>query len=249
MKTFQEFLSDDISTLPTLTLAHTTNGRKFREIIKQKEIKLSPCDVLNEDLLFTYYGKPEYRNKSYQNVHETSQPLVTFILNANVFKKYYKVFPFDTGAFFKIPKLKDLFFNEDTKIEEFELIGSIDSAKKIIKTFYDSNENYIELETILKNPFNKLDFEVDGYIKLINDRSNFNWDNRVRTIEIIHNNVIKLNDKVVKQIILPSIYYEDDDVKRIINIDFNIPNPMTYRLSGGDANQYWSEINNLYKSI
>lgn len=249
MKTFQEFLNNDIGTLSTLTLVHTTKAHYFRDILRKKEINLSPCDVLNEELIFTYYGKPEYRIKGDNNVNDTSYPLVTFILDTNILKNCYKVYPFDTGAFAKIPDFKKLYFNDEINIEEFELEGSLDSAKRVIKTFYDTNENYLELEAIIKAPFNQLDFEVDGYIKLINERGNVKWDNRVKTIEVIHNNSIKLDDKIIKQIILPSAYYDDDDVKRIINIDFNISNPLTYKLAGGSPNQYWSEINQLYSTL
>lgn len=248
MKTFQQFLKDDISDLSTLKLVHTTSGYRFREILRHKEINLSHCDVLDEELIFTYYGKPEYRLKSNdENVNDTSYPLVTIVLKNDAFKNCYKVFPFDTGAFVKVSGFKTLYFNEEIEISDFELAGSIDSAKKVVKTFYETNENYIELETLIKSPFENLDFEVDGYIKLINDRGNHKWDHRVKTIEVVHNKIIKLDDKTIEQIILPSCYYDDDDVREIINNEFKISNPLTYKLSGGDPNQYWSQINNLFK--
>lgn len=247
MKTFQEFLSDDISDLKTLPLVHTTIGIDFLEIIKSKEINLFPCDVLKENLIFTYYGKAEYRPKESHNVNNATYPLVIFIFNTDVLLDIYGVYPFDTGAYVKIPEIKERFFHKKINVNDFKLANEIESAKKIIKTFFGSNENYINLETIYKKAFNRLDFQVDGYIKLLNDDTCNTYDNRVKTIEVSHHKKIKLDRNVLKQIILPTSFYEDEDAKRIINDDFGISNPLTYELSGGNNVEYWRLIDKLHK--
>lgn len=246
MKKFSDFLDIDVSTIETLTLAHTTQSIYGIENIFSKELDIRRCDTLKDDLLYTFYGKPEYKSNINVNVNIDDYSKICFILNAEYFKDFNRIYPFDSGAFINKTKFKKKYFHESINIDQFQLEGNILNAKKIVKTFYSDNENYINNKSQLSKDVPSIDFVIKGYVRVIQDKTNTPLDNRKNTIEVIHDKKIPLNRDSVKQIIMPNMYLDNADLMKIIKNEFNITKPLTYRLSSGNPSHYWGVINEKY---
>lgn len=248
MSKFQETLKNDIDGLITLPLLHTCDAYSLRSIIENKRLIPQKCDVFeNSDLLYTYYGVPSYRLNLEGSTLNPAYHMICIILETSYFKNIHKVFPFDTGSFVKFKEIKETYFHHKTNVLDFELENNIDSAKKVIKTFYNSNKNYLS-----KNPqdsigqFSQFDFEAIGYSELISERNHNKFDDRESSIEIIFDKELNLNSSSVKQIIIPNRFADDKKIMSLINQNFNIETPIVYDTVRGNPNEYIGLIRSKY---
>jgi len=246
MSNFQNALLTEIDDIITLPLLHTCDAHGLRKILQTMELVPQKCDVFDSKLLYTYYGIPSYRiNYTNATVNPAYYP-VCLILESSSIDEMYKVYPFDSGAFFKKESIKKNFFHHDTEIVDFELEANIKSAKKVIKTFYNSNENYINEKPNVSKKFNLFDFEAEGYKNLISNPQNSDVDNRASSIEIIFNTKISLTDNTVKQIIMPNCFQDDEVIMKLLHSNFNISCPIGYDLFRGIPREFYALIRTKY---
>jgi len=151
------------------------------------------CDVFGENLIYTFVGRPAYR--------EYTTP-VCFILKPEA-RLLQNLFLFDTGGFFdnRYSKIIDAFMD----INLFRIPADSESIRKFIYRCYGNNEAYIR--SISKNIdlFTTQNSEEEfAYLMLehITNFQNVEFDSRCRTLENIIRTPINLY-KYTMGIIMP----------------------------------------------
>lgn len=246
MKLFENSLLPDVEDIDFLPLLHNCTAYSFEQILNSGFLEATTCKVFDENLLYTYYGTPSYR-LSFK--YSTSNPLnymVCFIIDGEKVEGLYKIFPFDSGAFISLPEFKSLFFKEDTDINNFLLTPELNSAKRIIKSFYRTNENYVEETPDLMIDIEKEQEDLINYKKLIDFKDDSIIDNRKSTIELIFNDKIKLSEGIIKQVIIPKNFLDDKNIISLIKEKTGIEEPLTYRTCRGNPNEFFGTIREKY---
>src|ERR1700730_3389022 len=97
---FARFIQEQNATSEApLPLAHTTDGFRFRSLVRTPRLTLAPCPVYKEDLGYFFYAKPAYR--PHFDVGPTSllaYSPVSFILESVEAPAPVRIMPFDSGA-------------------------------------------------------------------------------------------------------------------------------------------------------
>lgn len=174
--------------------------------------------------------------------------MVCLIIDGEKVNGLNKMFPFDSGAFKRMPEFRTLFVEENTNIDNFRLLPELNSAKKVIKTFYKSNENYIN-----EQPDQNIKIEEDQdylgyYKKLIENKEDNKFDNRKSTIELIFDKDILLAPEIIKQIIIPKNFLDDKEVVQLIKDKIGINTPLTYRTCRGNPNEFfWIDKRKIFR--
>lgn len=246
MSKFEDVLDNDITSLVTLPLLHTCDAFSLRSIIEEMQLVPQKCDVFNIELIYTYYGIPSYRSNYKKATQHPAFYMICLILDGDKFNDFHKVYPFDSGAFEKLPDFKNSFFHPKNKIKDFEVNDGIGGAKKIVKTFYNSNQNYVVQSPQIHKKFGVFDFEAISYSNLINSKINSSLDDRTSSIELIFDKKIELNSDTVKQLIIPSVFLDDTKVKSLIKSNLGIETPITYSTFKGSPIENFGQIRNEY---
>lgn len=246
MSKFQDVLISEVDEIGNLPLLHTCDAFALRSILESMTLIPKKCDVFSLDLLYTYYGLPSYRPNYEKSTTNPAYYMICLILASEKFDTFHKVYPFDSGAFEKLPLMKETFFHNQSKILDFELENSIQSAKKVIKTFYETNDNYLAQHPKISKKFSQFDFEAISYSNLIGDQTNNILDNRASSIEIIFDKEIILNKDTVKQIIIPNCFKDDLKIMSLLKEKFGIDDPIGYSTFRGSPKEYFGLIRTEY---
>ncbi len=246
MSKFQEVLLDEVDDILTLPLLHTCDAFSLRSILEGMVLIPKLCDVFSLELLYTYYGLPSYRPHYDKATANPAYFMICIILDSEKFKDFHKVYPFDSGAFEKLPEMRDSFFHHQSQILDFECKNSIDGAKSVIKTFYETNDNYLAQLPKISKHFSPFDFEAISYSNLIQQQTNSILDDRASSIEIIFDKEILLTKDTVKQIIIPNNFKDDTKIRDLIKANFDIEDPIGYSTFRGNPKEYHGLIRNEY---
>lgn len=232
-----ENLFADYDELETLPLTHKQDWYSASEILQEGKIKVTPCDVFeNENLIYYFYGKPSYvvSEKIGSRGDNVYFPVCFVIRFESV--NFEKVFPFDSGAFAE--KMFDGFFHKKMNLHQFSLKPNIHQIKGLIKTFFGNNNNYYRSVPVVRYEDFKND-EVKAYVNLLNNKGEESFDERNSSIEIISKSDLPLKDNIIA-IILPSDIAETD--KSIENLRKQGVEIITYDTFGGNPGAYNSVI-------
>jgi hypothetical protein len=243
---FQEALITDVDGIISLPLLHTCDAFAFRSILDNGALIPQMCDVFSSDLLYTYYGIPSYRTNYSLATTNPAMHMICIILNSEEIDEIYKIYPFDSGAFERLPLMKETFFHPKNKILDFEVENSLNGAKKVIKTFYETNDNYVAQRPKVNKKFNELAFEAINYHTLISEKGNSILDDRASSIEIIFDKNIPLTKNTVKQIIIPNSFKDDDYTRNLIKKKLNIEDPIGYSTFRGNPRDNFGAIRSEY---
>ena len=247
MNKFKEILNTVVGDLNVLPVLHSCDAYSFRSIIESNVISISMCDVFNEKLLYAFYGIPSYRKNTERATKLMPNFPVCFILNFNNLNVFDKLYPFDTGAFFKIKSIKADYFHENMDIDDFELEPSVESAVKVVKKFYLKNKKYLDNDPVVKvNDFDVMDYEVRSYAALISAENNSDYDNRVSTVEVIFRNNIVLSKDSLMQVIIPNSFLDDQVISDKLKKEYFIKDPMGYHTIRGNSVEYFGVVYNKY---
>jgi hypothetical protein len=85
----------------SLLWCHTTDGFRLKSFISSGTIAVNRCKVLDEDLLYFFYGRPAFRRAEEEQLRLTSKAPVVIVLKADLVASGLRMFPFDSGAFMK----------------------------------------------------------------------------------------------------------------------------------------------------
>ncbi|WP_298514226.1 hypothetical protein [uncultured Kordia sp.] len=247
MKFFKEALGDGNTSLKILPILHSCEAFDFLSILESRQLKPYKCDVFKKDYLYAFYGIPSYRKLIQGSKGNASYFPVCFIMDYDKIPDMSRLHPFDTGAFSKLSNIKEDHFHEKVGITHLELDPSIEEAKKVIKKFYKTNENYVLHKPKLSlDDVSLLNQPAYGYTSLINDKSSTKYDNRVATIELIYSENIELDSSSLLQVIAPKSYLAEDEIKEILTNDFGIIDPIGYRTIKGNPLEYFGAIYDKY---
>jgi len=167
----REILPNKAPVIKTLPVLHSCEAISLLNILESAELKTSHCDVFDKSHLYAFYGIPSYRKTSLSPRGNPGYLPVCFIFDYDKIPDLDKLYPCDTGAFAKLPAIKEKHFHLNTKLENLELESSIDDAKKLIDVFYDTNENYIlHKPTTTTEKVDPSKFNSWGYASLINEK-------------------------------------------------------------------------------
>lgn len=247
---FKDQISDTSVNVSLLPIVHSCSAYSFRSIIDARELKPSYCNVFNEPYLYSYYGIPSYRQMTNGASGNPAYFPVCFVFNYLHVPKLKRLHPFDTGAFVKLTEFRERYFHPRMNLNDFELDPNIDDAKKVISRFFMSNGNYIARKIIKHHhEVDPLNFEEYSYVQMLEDESKGELDNRVATIELIHDKGIPLTNKSLSHVILPGIFLDNEDLKRILSDDLGIQDPGTYQTFTGNPNEFTGVILNQYLKL
>lgn len=250
MSRFNEILKDVDGKIKHLPLLHSCDGYGFRSILESERLEPAMCKIFKEKYLYAYYGIPSYR----KSLEEASKNMaffpICFILNHRNIPDLDRLHPFDTGAFFKIPEIKNEYFHPKMELADFELDPSIRNAVRVVEKFYSTNKKYIENNpSVSTSEFGETEFEARSYSSLISNEANTRYDNRVSTIEMIYKQFIPLNKDSLLQVIIPNSFLDDSFVRDKLIRAFDIDEPLTYYTLKGNPVENFGSIYNEYRKF
>ena len=240
MNNFVEILDKSSLKLKLLPLFHSCDIYSLRGILMEKKLTPCTCDVFtDEDLIYCFYGKSSYRiglNKSTNNLAHFPS---CFILKTEKMPNPHKVFPFDTGAFVKLPEIKEDYFHKKMDVKDFTIGNDIDCARALVEKFYSTNENYFNCyPTIEEKDIPPINLEARSYLQLIKEKKQAKFDDRLSSIEVIFNQEIPINKDTVETVILPSTFLDDNRINNIITNELEVKAPITYDTHRGNPIEF-----------
>ncbi|RYZ92220.1 MAG: hypothetical protein EOP06_04875 [Proteobacteria bacterium] len=204
-----------------LPLIHITDAYSFVTILSPKKLEPQQCDVFGEPLTYLFYGRPAYRTKHQGDNFLSANLPVAMVFHPGMLSSIIKrVFPFDSGAF-KL-NLYSNFFHRRSELNDFELDGSMENAKKIVAYFYRSNEEYFHGGSRKNVEIPPFQFEAEGIFELARTSAGaqgdgkFKPDLRSSSIEIQTDGVIDINDALLA-LIIPQIFLDEENTKQFID--------------------------------
>lgn len=199
--------------LPLLPLMHSCECFDARGVFTKQELEARICNVFKEKLLYFYYGKPSYpvgeKVKNFRTDYEYLP--VCFILDLRKIS-IYKVYPFDSGAFFA--NIYEDFIHRKMTIDSFELPGDGKSIKTYLSFMFGNNDQYLNGVGI-KRIFNNEPY-LNALVNIMTAEGSMKFDERARTIEVISKNGVKLKD-ALKCVIIPKNLLQDKNICEFLN--------------------------------
>lgn len=202
-----------------------SNVMTATEIFTAGEIRPVMCDVFHEDLVYTYVGRPAYR--------EFHSP-ACFILKP-LPKLLQNLFLFDTGAYReeRYSQLVDSFQD----IHLFRIPATADDVRRFIRMYFHGNENYffsrsagdegIQPEESLEEFSYDIFRRLSSFLRL-------NFDDRCRTLENIIRTPVRL-DEALQGIIFPASKVQPAEYPAWNESFYGTLDLMSYDNKGGDA--------------
>jgi len=190
-----------------LPLVHTTDSARIFSILKQRRLTAAPCNVFaGENLTYFFVGRPSYKLKNDGPQPYYWQLPLVFVTKFDTALKFKRILPFDSGAF-RNARLPSHILN--FAIEDFDLNEDPLLVRKLIATFYGSNENYFmrkayrpeDLET--KHLLNPMHVEILSLAHLYSDPMTPNSDDRGSNIEMQLDGDFQIGDGNLLGVVLP----------------------------------------------
>jgi hypothetical protein len=189
---------------PSLPSVYATTAYEFRDLIESGVISPKIDRVFGEAAVWTFYGRPAFRNTN--ALAALHMHPVAVIFRPNVADACVRIFPFDTGAF---ASGRYSSIHPDMTLNAFECPP--DAAGKIVSVYFGGNEDYllssprVDAHRSLRE-LGTLNFEAEAYALLLSRHD-------VPTIEMQFHVSIPINDDTTEAIIFPEPLLEDDVVK------------------------------------
>ena len=180
---------DDIKTLP---ICFTRTHEQISNIVAKRE-NLIPqkSEDYDEDLLFFFYGKAKYIPiDQVETIYMDNDPIT---LIYSIKKPIRRFVCFDSGGY-------ERYNMGDLDRSHFEIENcEIDLIKKYIKTFYESNNGYVDKRfiKILKKSHYPLCKALHGLYRLANIEGKVPYGEQAFTIEIQFDEEFELDPDVV----------------------------------------------------
>ncbi len=204
--------------LPLLPLMHSCECFDARNILTTQELEARFCNVFNKNLLYFYYGKPSYPVGEKVEAYRTDFEYlpVCFIVDLRKIS-IYKVYPFDSGAFFA--NVYHDFIHRHMTIDNFELPCDEEGIKTYLSFMFGNNENYFDgiakKRDLIGEP------HLDALIRMMTASGTMEFDERARTVEVISRDNVQLKN-ALKCVILPMNLLQDKNIASFLmnnNID------------------------------
>lgn len=222
MTPLQKLLRNSDSTQKLLPFVHITDAYGMMGIIENGKLITYYCEVMKEELIYMFYGRPAYRSKYSGDVDLTANLPIALIFEPSELERNIKrIFPFDSGAF--EGGLLDDFFHRRSEIADFELSGDIKNALALVDYFYGTNYHYM-CGNANKNSSDivAFNFDAEGLLSLANAKfpaskdGTPRLDQRCNAIELQFSEDLLLVDQII-HIIYPKIAMENESFRNFIS--------------------------------
>lgn len=248
---FNEFVQRQISnagnqTPATLNLVHGTTAFKLRAILNEGKIVPNECEILNENVIFTFYARPSYRSKNAdQPLYRPLNAPVYIIFDSNVLTTAVTAFPFDTGAFGY--GFLRRFVPEELGLKDFSFEPSDKALRALVECYFESNERYL-LNSPLAIPNIAEDaFEATTLASVLQRKNTDDpLDDRASTFEIGLGREVEFSVENIKAVILPQSLADGPDIAGLLK-EMGIPIHFYDFVEGFSWNQYAALILALIK--
>lgn len=129
-----------------------------------------------------------------------------------------RIFPFDTGAFHN--GFYKRYFHPDSKMDDFELEGTVSSARKLLGFFYRTAEEYMTGRSSRNVAIPATAFEAAGLHELARAPANpitraGDLDERASSVEIQTAHPVSISGNLLAMIV-PNIIFEDKSAAEFI---------------------------------
>lgn len=254
---FQSFIQSQEPVDGALPLTHITRAYTFDDMLDGDGIEPQYCEVLKEDLVYLFYGRPAYRARDGNNARLEFEWPIVLIFNPDKVEKIKCVFPFDTGAFV-LNVYKD-FFDKSSKLEDFSLPPSLESARRVVGTYYQDNREYYSGYSRKNVNIPHRQYEAEGVLELASlpgvqdtESAANRRDERSAAIEVQTDEAIAFKGALIA-VLLPEPYLNDDEIKEALQ-RWDVQNIETYETLhnlGGEAwvGQFYAKVQQLYKRL
>jgi hypothetical protein len=230
MNTLESLLDTASASPKMMPFVHITDCFGLVNILREKKLEITHCEVMNEKILYMFYGKPAYRTKHNGNRGISANLPCCLIFKPNsIGASIKRIYPFDTGAF-EIGLYSD-FFHKKTNLSDFELPADIGFAQKIVSYFFLDNKQYFLGQSRQNVDVPPLHFQAEGLHELARTpshpmaNSRYAPDERATAIEIQLDQSVDLQGKIMS-LILPQIALQNKEVREALaklNPDTTIP--------------------------
>lgn len=193
MNKLEKFVSTALPAGPQLPLTHITKVANARTVFENGELRTSHCPVLNEELLYFFYGKAEYRTRGNKASDLPGEKPVCFVCRSVNDGDVFTTFPFDSGAFYLSEGIKELYFPHVEDVLDLSLGNTMSSIQKLVTKFFGDNDQYIENEVQRLNIDPLFDLEAAAYIQLLLSGGLSILDGRSTTPELVIHEPVSLN--------------------------------------------------------
>jgi hypothetical protein len=225
--TFSEYLQTQATSRRELPLVHATECHHFDSIRRSHMLRPRPCPVFNEPLLYFFYGRPSYRDSSKTTpIKDISYCPICFVFRTGRNIPIKRLFPFDTGASQNPHALYEPQVLANDALLKFSLIGAIQNAQRIVRTFFDTDENYLGGRAKIGLAFSRGELDAKAYYDLISGGGKPECDDRRSAIEIQTDASIDLHGALLA-IAMPTTFLEDAPLMQTLLEDWHAL-PLTY---------------------
>jgi hypothetical protein len=233
---------------PMMPLTHVCQGYFFREILRAKQLKPSPCQVFSEKLVYFFYGKPAYKPKTDgAAVESLAFAPVCLVCKPDLIPNPRRIAPFDTGAF--AAGLYSDYTVRKMTVDDFLLDVSPEAPGRVVAHFFYSNREYFKGKpAAIQIP--PMEFEAQSYYNLITDKGKTSGDQRRSSIEIQTDQLITIEPDSVLLVVLPEVFLDESDVRTRVYDDWSaeVATYFTYHCDPGDyqgavVNEVWKFLN------
>lgn len=208
-----------------LPLVHVTAAWPAKEIIRDRKLLASHCDVFDAEMLYFFVLRPAYRSKfGDKESHQLSRFPVAFVLRPEAVHSPKHVYPFDTGG-----AAKGAFATQADKyvqLEDYGLEPTHAAAVAHIGWAFGSLEAYFEgrLRDGIQDEVKPFESVVVSFIDIARmgvEGSN-EHDKRASTVELAASHNVDLADNLLL-VILPKQLLEANapllDALKTLNAD------------------------------
>src|SRR5437899_628133 len=167
--TFSDFVQTQRASRRELPLVHATECHHFNSILKSHTLEPRECSVFQEPLLYFFYGRPAYRDSSKTlPMKDISFCPICFVFRTGNRFPLKRLFPFDTGASQAPRALYEPQVLAAEALNKFSVAAVIESARRIVQTFFETDENYLAGRPKIGLAFTAGEIDAKAYYELIN---------------------------------------------------------------------------------
>lgn len=168
-----------------LGLTHVTTGYFMRDILDARKIApTGPCPVLNQPLVYAFYGRPAYRNKADDTPSDLAYVFpAVLLLDPEKTPRAKHAFGFDTGAF--MAGMMDDYVDPYMPLFDFHLPPDVQSAARLAQKFFGTPRDFLSNKPADAADVPPGEYEVVSYSKMVSSsgRGTNRLDDRISTPE------------------------------------------------------------------
>jgi hypothetical protein len=184
-----------------LLWCHTTDGFRLKNLINTGTLSVNRCRVLDEDLLYFFYGRPAFRRDEDQQLRLTSKSPIVIVLKTELVANALRMFPFDSGAF-QAGRYQN-WIHPGMTLADFQLAQSPEAPQRCISAFFGSANKYLRLEGQKPSLPYAGEFEVESLVAILNDPDATTADDRRLAVELQLGLSVPFDDTTIAALVIP----------------------------------------------